>query len=169
MGNQASGTNQGQAATNMADNHQFELALSDGDWKKKLSAEQYYILRQKGTERAGTGKYDKNYDAGVYRCAGCENPLFSSTQKFKSGSGWPSFYDYIPGSVLQHTDSDGWRTEILCKKCGGHLGHVFFNEGFNNPTNQRHCVNSGSLKFDTNLDPKQVLAPKEGEAPAADK
>jgi len=141
----------------MSDDHNFELQLSDAEWKKKLTAEQYYILRQKGTERATTGKYDKCYDSGVYKCGACDNPLYSSIQKFKSGCGWPAFYDFIPGSVFQKTDQDGQRTEIMCKKCGGHLGHVFFNEGFSNPTNQRHCVNSGSLKFDATMDPKSVL------------
>ncbi|PNH00461.1 Peptide methionine sulfoxide reductase B2, chloroplastic, partial [Tetrabaena socialis] len=114
------------------------------------SALQYNILRQKGTERANTGKYNKFYENGVYKCAGCGTQLYKSETKFNSGCGWPAFYDEIPGAVERHVDnSGGWsRTEITCAKCGGHLGHVFENEGFPTPTNQRHCVNSVSIKFE---------------------
>lgn len=98
---------------------------------------------------AGTGKYDKHYDEGVYTCAGCDTPLYKSTTKFKSGCGWPAFFDAIPGAVQRHVDN-AWgmkRIEITCAACGGHLGHVFEGEGFSTPTDERHCVNSVSLNF----------------------
>jgi len=125
-------------------------ALSDADWKKKLTPEQYHVLREKGTERAFTGKYDKMYDKGVYKCAGCGTVLYTSEHKFNSGCGWPAFFDNVEGKVTQHEDKTHGmvRTEITCTKCGGHLGHVFFGEKFNKPTSQRHCVNSLSLTFD---------------------
>lgn len=111
--------------------------------------EQFRILREKGTEAPGTGKYDKHQpDAGVYTCAGCAAPLYKATHKFKSGCGWPAYFDSIPGAVTRHQEND-WmsRIEILCSNCGGHLGHVFKGEGYNTPTDERHCVNSVSLNF----------------------
>ena len=123
----------------------------ESEWRAQLSPEQFRILRQKGTEMAGTGKYDKHYDEGVYTCAGCDTPLYKSTTKFKSGCGWPAFFDAIPGAVERHVDST-WgmkRIEITCAACGGHLGHVFEGEGFSTPTDERHCVNSVSLNFST--------------------
>ncbi|GFR51530.1 hypothetical protein Agub_g13947 [Astrephomene gubernaculifera] len=128
----------------------FDKSTPDGVWKQILSAEEFHILRQKGTERAGTGKYNKFYEDGVYKCAGCGTPLYKSETKFNSGCGWPAFYDEIPGAVERHVDeSYGMRrVEITCANCGGHLGHVFEGEGFPTPTNQRHCVNSVSIKFE---------------------
>ncbi|KAF8627804.1 hypothetical protein AX15_004230 [Amanita polypyramis BW_CC] len=125
---------------------------SEEEWKAVLSPEQaraFRILRQKGTERAGTGIYDKHYEDGLYYCAGCGAALYKSDTKFKSGCGWPAFFDAIPGAVSRHTDSSYGvvRTEITCTACGGHLGHVFKGEGFSTPTDERHCVNSVSLKF----------------------
>jgi len=124
--------------------------MTDADWKKALTAEQYNVLREKGTERAFTGKYDKHYDKGVYKCAGCGTVLYTSEQKFKSGCGWPAFWDSVGGSVTEHEDiTHGMkRVEITCTKCGGHLGHVFKGESFGFPTDARHCVNSLSLTFD---------------------
>jgi methionine-R-sulfoxide reductase len=112
---------------------------------KKLTPEQHHILREKGTEAPGTGKLLHNKEKGVYRCAGCDEVLFSSQDKFDSGSGWPSFSD-VQGKVeLKEDLSHGMeRVEILCKKCGGHLGHLF-NDG---PTGKRYCVNSGGLEFE---------------------
>ncbi|XP_027160977.1 peptide methionine sulfoxide reductase B5-like [Coffea eugenioides] len=120
---------------------------SEEEWRAVLSPEQFRILRQKGTEYPGTGEYDKFYGEGVYNCAGCGTPLYRSTTKFNSGCGWPAFYEGIPGAMNRTPDPDGRRIEITCAACGGHLGHVFKGEGFPTPTDERHCVNSISLKF----------------------
>jgi len=127
---------------------------SDSEWRAVLSREQFRVLRQKGTEAAGTGKYDKFKQEGVYECAGCGTPLYKSTTKFDSGCGWPAFYDAIPGAVGRKEDKSLWsvRTEIICNACGGHLGHVFKGEGFNTPIDERHCVNSISLNFSDDKD-----------------
>ncbi|EQC35584.1 methionine-R-sulfoxide reductase [Saprolegnia diclina VS20] len=121
--------------------------LSEGEWQVKLSKEQFRILREKGTEAKGTGEYNKHYESGVYHCAGCDAPLYKSETKFDSGCGWPAFFDAIPGAILSQPDVDGRRTEIICAACGGHMGHVFTGEGFKTPTDQRHCVNSVSVRF----------------------
>lgn len=120
---------------------------NENNWKEKLTPEQYHILREKGTERPFSGKYNDFYEKGVYQCAGCGEILFTSEQKFQSGCGWPSFDDAIPETIDEHLDlSHGMiRTEITCKKCGGHLGHVF-NDGPTS-TGLRYCVNSVSLDF----------------------
>ncbi|KAL3730127.1 hypothetical protein ACJRO7_027172 [Eucalyptus globulus] len=120
---------------------------SEEEWQAVLSPEQFRILRQKGTEYPGTGEYDKYFEEGVYNCAACGTPLYRSTTKFNSGCGWPAFYEGLPGAITSTSDPDGMRTEITCTACGGHLGHVFKGEGFPTPTNERHCVNSISLKF----------------------
>ncbi|MES1916082.1 MAG: Peptide methionine sulfoxide reductase B5 [Cercozoa sp. M6MM] len=122
--------------------------LTEAEWRAKLTPEQFKVLRQKGTERPGSGEYNKHYpEHGTYACAGCGTPLFRASHKFDSGCGWPAFFDCIPGKVARHPDADGFRVEIVCASCGGHLGHVFQGEGFRTPTNERHCVNSVSLKF----------------------
>lgn len=129
-----------------------------------LLPEQFRVLREKGTEGPGTGEYDKHYPSeGVYTCAGCEAPLYKATHKFKSGCGWPAYFDSIPGAVVRHEDRSGFmvRTEIVCSNCGGHLGHVFKGEGFPTPTDERHCVNSVSLKFSKD---DKVVAKGEGES-----
>ncbi|KDO22557.1 methionine-R-sulfoxide reductase [Saprolegnia parasitica CBS 223.65] len=123
------------------------INLSEGEWRTKLSKEQFRVLREKGTERAGTGEYNKHYEEGVYHCAGCDAPLYKSSHKFDSGCGWPAFFDALPGAITAIPDEDGYRVEIVCAACGGHMGHVFKNEGFKNPTNERHCVNSVSIRF----------------------
>ncbi|KAJ8548156.1 hypothetical protein K7X08_021392 [Anisodus acutangulus] len=120
---------------------------SEDDWRAILSPEQFRILRQKGTEYPGTGEYDKFFGEGVYQCAGCGTPLYKSTTKFNSGCGWPAFFEGLPGAINRTADPDGRRIEITCAACGGHLGHVFKGEGFPTPTDERHCVNSISLKF----------------------
>ncbi|WCJ18140.1 Peptide methionine sulfoxide reductase B5 [Euphorbia peplus] len=120
---------------------------SDDEWRAVLSPEQFRILRQKGTEYPGTGEYNKFYEEGVYSCAGCGTPLYKSTTKFDSGCGWPAFFEGLPGAINRNADPDGRRIEITCTACGGHLGHVFKGEGFRTPTDERHCVNSVSLKF----------------------
>ncbi|CAL9107555.1 unnamed protein product [Musa textilis] len=120
---------------------------SEEEWQAILSPEQFRILRLKGTEYPGTGQYDKYFADGIYECAGCGTPLYKSTTKFNSGCGWPAFFEGLPGAIKRTPDPDGRRTEITCAACGGHLGHVFKGEGFNTPTDERHCVNSISLKF----------------------
>lgn len=122
---------------------------TDAEWKKILTPEQYHVLREKGTERAGTGEYNIHSEKGVYVCGGCGTELFTSEQKFNSHCGWPSFDDNIAGGdrVKKVPDySYGMiRTEIVCAKCGGHLGHIF--DDGPTATGQRYCVNSLSLKF----------------------
>ncbi len=124
------------------------IQKTEEEWKKILTPEQFYVLRQKGTERPFTGKFLVHNEKGVYTCAACGNELFTSTQKFDSHCGWPSFYDEIKGGKIKTvTDNTHGmvRTEILCAKCGGHLGHVF--DDGPNPTGLRYCVNSLSLDF----------------------
>lgn len=123
--------------------------MDDKDWKDKLTPEQYKILREKGTEPPFTGELLHNKEKGNYVCAACGAELFSSDHKFDSGSGWPSFYDVsLSDAVELHRDSTlGMeRTEVTCKKCGGHLGHVF-DDAFDQPTGKRYCINSLSLDF----------------------
>ena len=112
----------------------------------KLTTEEKRVIIDKSTEPPFNGKYDNFYKDGIYVCRQCDNALFTSNAKFKSGCGWPSFDDHFPGSVKRLPDPDGIRTEIVCAKCGGHLGHVFEGEGYT-AKKTRHCVNSLSIKF----------------------
>lgn len=122
--------------------------MKDSDWKKKLTPEQYKVLREKGTEKPFTGKFYDYKDKGIYVCGACGAELFDSIVKFDSGTGWPSFYDAKPGAVKFITDNSlGMsRTEVICSKCGGHLGHIF-NDGPQDKTGKRFCINSCSLDF----------------------
>lgn len=128
------------------------IVRDESEWRAILTPVQFAVLREKATERPYTGEYNNFNKEGVYGCAGCGQPLYNSTTKFNSGCGWPAFYEGIPGAIKTKTDrSFGTvRTEIMCSRCGGHLGHVFKGEGFKTPTDERHCVNSISLKFKEN-------------------
>jgi peptide-methionine (R)-S-oxide reductase len=124
------------------------LPTTEAEWKQRLTAEQYRILRRKGTERAFTGEYWNTKDEGVYRCAGCNQLLFDSNSKFDSGTGWPSFTSPATNDCVNTESDDQFflqRTEVLCSNCGGHLGHVF--EDGPKPTGRRYCINSTALKF----------------------
>ena len=140
------------AYARMVDNDQgveYAVKKSVDEWKSELNDAEYYVLREKGTERPGTGEYNKFYPkSGHFVCAGCGTPLYSAESKFDSGCGWPAFDKIVEGSVVTQTDrSLGMtRVEIMCAGCGGHLGHVFEGEGFT-PTMERHCVNSLSVKY----------------------
>ena len=129
-------------------NKNYKISKTESEWKAQLSAIEFYVLRQAGTERSFTSPLNKNYENGVYLCKGCDTPLFKSKNKFDSGTGWPSFDQEIKGNVDFSTDHDlGYaRTEEHCATCGGHLGHVF-NDGPKNTTGKRHCINGVSLKF----------------------
>ncbi len=132
--------------------HKFPITKSTAEWKAKLSPQQFAVLRESNTERPFSKDYidfNKSKEQGIFNCAGCGNPLYKSSTKFDAHCGWPAFYEAIPGSIkLTKDGSLGMeRIEMACDQCGGHLGHVFKGEGFNTPTNERHCVNLVSLKF----------------------
>lgn len=127
------------------DNSTKRYVLGDAQWRKVLTKQQYYVLRQKGTDAPYTGSYERTGD-GVYRCVGCNNILFSDDTQFDSGTGWPSFWKPLRAqSVRVSKDEDGERDEVTCARCGGHLGHVF-NDG-PKPTGLRFCMDQSALKF----------------------
>jgi len=122
---------------------------SDAEWKKKLTPEQYHVLREKGTELPFTGKYDAVFKDGMYVCAACGNVLFDSNTKYDAHCGWPSFWDVVKKDAVKYVEDNSHfmhRIEVQCAKCGGHLGHVF-NDGPKDRTGQRFCINSASLDF----------------------
>ena len=125
----------------------FPVSKSEAEWRQQLPPAAYHVLREHGTERAGSSPLDKQYGDGVYHCAGCGKPLFAAATKFNSGTGWPSFYAPLDGAVETQTDRSFLmtRTEVHCADCGGHLGHVF--DDGPQPTGQRYCMNGVSLAF----------------------
>src|SRR6201991_330452 len=125
----------------------FEIEKTDAEWRAQLTPQQYEILRKQGTERPGSSLLLKEHRKGIFSCAGCDLPLFSSETKFESGTGWPSFYQPLPDAVRTMTDYELIypRTEVHCRRCGGHLGHVF--DDGPPPTGKRYCMNGVALKF----------------------
>jgi len=139
---------QNKKTTKKTDEMTYKIQKTDADWQLELSPAQFHILRNKGTERPGTGEYNLHFEKGNYACAGCGAVLFESDTKYESHCGWPSFDDAIDGAVDYKKDNTHGmiRTEILCANCGGHLGHIF-DDGPQDTTGKRYCVNSLSLEF----------------------
>jgi peptide-methionine (R)-S-oxide reductase len=132
----------------MAAKHDYPVEKSPEEWRRSLSTEAYHVLREHGTEHAGTSPLNDEHRAGLFHCAACGAPLFTSDTKYESGSGWPSFFRPIPGAVATSEDSSHLmrRTEVHCANCGGHLGHVFPDGP--QPTGQRYCTNGVALRFE---------------------
>ena len=128
----------------------YEIEKTDAEWRAQLTPQEYAVLRQAGTERAGIGEYTDTKTEGVYSCRACGNELFSSETKFDSHCGWPSYFSPLAEDRVQYIEDTTMgmrRVEVRCAKCGSHLGHVFEGEGYGTPTDQRYCINSISLKL----------------------
>lgn len=125
----------------------FEITLTEADWRARLSPEAFAVLREEATERAGSSPLDREKRKGVFHCAGCDLPLFSSDAKYDSGTGWPSFWQPLPDAVRTRPDRGlfGTRTEVHCRRCGGHLGHVF--DDGPEPSGKRYCMNGVAMAF----------------------
>ena len=126
---------------------EFEIMRTEEEWKSILTPAQYHVLRQQGTERAGSSPLNREKRSGTFHCAGCDLPLYASNTKFDSGTGWPSFWEALDGAVGTTTDRSFFmtRTEVHCRRCGGHLGHIF--DDGPPPTGKRHCINGVALTF----------------------
>ena len=130
--------------------HTYDVATTDEEWRSELSAAEYHVLRQAGTERPGSSSYETDPTVGVYACRACGAELFRSETKFDAHCGWPAFYSPLAGDSVEYVEDRSMfrtRTEVRCANCGSHLGHVFEGEGFDTPTDQRYCINGIALQL----------------------
>jgi peptide-methionine (R)-S-oxide reductase len=137
----------GPRRTSAGSEGRFDVVKTEAEWREALTEEEFAVLREHATERAWTSALNHEKRPGIYHCAGCDNALYDAATKFDSGTGWPSFYEPLPGAVGTRDDRTLWivRTEVHCARCGGHLGHIF--EDGPPPTGMRHCINGVALDF----------------------